>query len=170
MPYEDWTAVVAVAQNGVIGRDGQLPWRLKSDLQRFKRMTMGHCLVMGRTTYQSIGKPLPGRQTIVLSRSGFSSPGITVVSNLDELKSAVEPGRKVMIVGGSQVYAQALDRCRWLWLTRVLADVVGDAVMPKVDWSQWNLEHRESIPEGPNDQFATAFEVWGRLPSAMRWV
>jgi dihydrofolate reductase len=159
-----WTLVVAVARNGVIGRGGTLPWRLRSDLQRFKRMTMGHCLLMGRKTYDSIGRALPGRQTIVVSRSGLSEvpTGVKVVGRLSDVPRHVEPGREVMVVGGAQVYKAALDYCSTLWLTRVLADVDGDTYLPAIDWDAWRLESVECFDAGENDQWPTEFQIWHR--------
>ncbi len=146
----DWTIVVAVARNGVIGNQGELPWKLSSDLKRFKRMTMGHCLLMGRKTYDSIGRPLPGRQTIVLSRAtGLQSSsdtttaaGVTYVADVDAVSRHVEAGRQVMVVGGAQIYSATLPYCSTIWLTRVHADVEGDVMFPTIDWSQW----RSNLP------------------------
>jgi dihydrofolate reductase len=159
-----WIAVVAVADNGVIGRGDQLPWRLSSDLRRFRSLTMGHCLLMGRKTFQSIGKPLPGRQTIVLSRNNFqcSYPEIKVVSQLSQVNALVEKPRNVMVVGGAEIYRTALSRCSQIWITRVRADVAGDVYFPTVDWSQWNRMHFESIEAGEKDQWPTEFEIWTR--------
>lgn len=160
----NWTAVVAIARGGVIGRDQELPWRLSTDLQRFKRLTMNHCLLMGRKTFQSIGKPLPGRQTIVLSRSDFEPnfPEVLVVHDPALVASKVELGRKIMVVGGAEIYRATIDQCSTIWLTRVLADVEGNVFFPDIDWNQWKLVECEEIPSGPRDQFATQFETWQR--------
>ncbi len=159
-----WTLVVAVASNGVIGRGDALPWRLSSDLQRFKKMTMGHCLLMGRTTFESIGKALPGRQTIVLTRRGFEAPaGVSFASSLEEVSALVEPNRKIMVVGGAQVYQSALARCSAAWVTRVLADVDGDVHFPPLPPEQWQLASAESFPAGPKDEHPTVLEIWHRI-------
>lgn len=154
-----------MANGGVIGRGSALPWKLSSDLQRFKAMTMGHCLVMGRKTYESIGRPLPGRQTIVLSNSGFHTehPAVTVIGSLERLDESVEADRQAMIVGGAQIYSAALPHCRTIWLTRVLADVEGDTFFPEVDWSAWQLVSTESFAAGPKDEWKTEFQVWNRI-------
>ncbi|HBE72283.1 MAG TPA: diacylglycerol kinase [Planctomycetaceae bacterium] len=163
MQQANWTLVVAVAQNGTIGRNGDLPWRLSSDLKRFKKMTMGHCLLMGRKTYESIGRPLPGRQTIVLSRRGCDvAEGIRVVGNIDEVQDLVEDGRQVMVVGGAQVYRSALKNCTRAWITRVLAEIEGDATFAPLPSNEWCLESTEGFPEGPTDEFPTQLEVWRR--------
>ncbi len=166
--------VVAVATNGVIGRAEELPWKLRSDLQRFKRMTMGHCLLMGRKTYVSIGRPLPGRQTMVLSRSVSQAEqelgnaaitehsGITFVSNLSDVERYLERGRKVMVVGGAQVYRATIDYCSTIWLTRVLTPVDGDTWFPEMDWDLWQLESSEPVSASEYDQWATEFQIWKR--------
>jgi dihydrofolate reductase len=161
----DWTLVVAVANNGVIGRGDQLPWRMSSDLKRFKSLTMGHCLLMGRKTFESIGKPLPGRQTIVLTRQNFQSawPQVMTVQNLAQVRALVEPGRKVMVVGGAQLYALALPHCSRIWITRVLAEVPGDVLLPLIDWSQWRRESSELTAAGDQDEWASEFERWQRI-------
>ncbi len=160
----EWTLVAAVANGGVIGKGGALPWKLSRDLRRFKTMTMGHCLLMGRKTFESIGRPLPGRQTIVLSRSGFpgAPQGVTVVSDLSEVQRHVQPERRVMVVGGSQIYRATLGWCREIWLTRVLADVDGDVLFPDIDWDRWKMESSESFEAGPRDDWPTEFQVWKR--------
>jgi dihydrofolate reductase len=159
-----WIAVVAVADNGVIGRGDQLPWRLSSDLRRFKSLTMGHCLLMGRKTFQSIGRPLPGRQTIILSRRNFQCeyPEIKVVSKLSQVNNFVEDSRNVMVVGGAEIYRAALRRCSQIWITRVRAEVEGDVYFPTVDWSQWKRIHFESLEASDKDQWPTEFEKWTR--------
>ncbi|MEM7478268.1 MAG: dihydrofolate reductase [Planctomycetota bacterium] len=160
----EWTLVVAIAKNGIIGIEDRLPWRLSSDLQRFKKMTMGNCLLMGRKTFESIGKALPGRQTIVLSRSGFEpgDPSIAVVSEFDQVDEVLEEGRCVMVVGGSQIYQAAVKLCSEIWLTRVEAEVEGDTYFPELNWSNWERVSSESFPAGPKDEFETSFEVWKR--------
>ena len=115
--------------NRVIGRGNQIPWHLPEDFKWFKKMTTGNVVVMGRKTFEYIGKPLPNRETIVVSRSGFSHPGVRTVSSLNEIDLASET-RDVFIAGGGQIYAQALDRCSDLYLTLVNKEVDGDAFFP----------------------------------------
>jgi dihydrofolate reductase len=122
-------AIAAMAQNRVIGNSGQIPWHLPDDFKWFKRMTTGHILVMGRKTFESIGKPLPGRETIVLSRSRSEITGARVVANLSELDPASEV-REMFICGGSEVYAISLPVCSDLYLTRVKKIVEGDTFFP----------------------------------------
>lgn len=125
----DFTAIAAMAANRVIGRDNQLPWRLPEELKWFKATTMGHALIMGRKTFLSIGRPLPGRRNIVLSRTGFSAPGVEVVDSLEAITADALP-RRHFIIGGESVYRAALDRCSELLLTHVHMEVEGDAVFP----------------------------------------
>lgn len=159
-----WTLIVAMDRQGVIGRNGELPWRLSSDLKRFRNLTMGHCLLMGRKTYQSIGHPLPGRQTIVLSRQGFmiQHPDVTIVGELEQVAPLVQQGRQVMVVGGAEIYRAALSRCGQLWITRVQANLRGDTYFPDIDWHNWRLLTRQPVPAGPKDEWPTEFETWSR--------
>ncbi len=159
------TVLVAVAENGTIGRDNQLPWKLRSDLQRFKQLTMGHALVMGRKTFESIGRVLPGRLSIVLSRSGsFTHPGIEVFSDIYDAIQGLPEEVHPFIVGGSEIYRQTLAIVDRIMLTRVLADIPGDATLEPWDRSGWALTQQLHVPEGPHDEYPTIFETWeGRV-------
>ena len=143
------TLVVARADNGVIGQGGGLPWRLPADLRHFKRLTVGKPVVMGRRTFESIGKPLPGRHNIVLTRSrDWTAEGVTVVPNLAEavaaagLRQGARP-EDIMIIGGAAVYADALSSARRVYLTEVHAAPKGDTVMPPFDTGMWRETARE---------------------------
>ncbi len=149
------TLVVAIGANGVIGVDGGLPWRLPEDLAHFKKLTMGHPLVMGRATFDSIGRPLPGRTTIVLSRDPhWSAPGVEVAPTLEAaLERANELDEEVFLVGGAQIYAQALKAglVDLMCVTRVAASPEGDTWFPKIDWLQWReIGH---VPHGGQPSF-----------------
>jgi dihydrofolate reductase len=122
-------AVAAMSLNRVIGQGNKIPWHLPDDFKWFKKLTTGHTLVMGRKTYESIGRPLPNRTTIVLSRAGFLSPGVRTVSSLDQINPTAEP-TEVFICGGADVYRQALPLCSDLYLTLVKRTVEGDAFFP----------------------------------------
>jgi dihydrofolate reductase len=122
-------AIAAMSLNRVIGAGGKIPWHLPEDFRWFKECTLGHTLVMGRKTYESIGRPLPGRRTLVLSRSKIAFPGATTVGNLEEAAAAVEGG-EVFICGGAEIYALALPHCSDVFLTRVLRTVDGDTFLP----------------------------------------
>jgi len=156
--------VVAVADNGVIGRDNGLVWRLKTDLRRFRALTLGRPLVMGRKTFESIGTPLPGRETIVVTRNpGYAVAGATVATSLAQ---ALDEGQaigarlgadSVVVGGGGDVYAQALPFVQRIHLTRVHTSPPGDAVFPPVDSTQFRVVRREAHPAGPDDEFPFEF-------------
>ena len=140
------TLVAAVAANGVIGRDGGLPWRLPQDMRHFKALTTGHVLVMGRRTYESIGRPLPGRTTVVLTRDpGWRADGALVARDIGE---ALALGRsvdeQVFVVGGAQVYAAALPYADRMVVTHLDEPIEGDTHFPPVDWAQWQETGRQS--------------------------
>jgi dihydrofolate reductase len=126
-----------MAQNGVIGRDNALPWRLPEDLKRFKAFTLGKTLLMGRKTYESIGRPLPGRANLVLTRDrGFRAPGVVVVHSVEEaLAHAAD--NELVAIGGAEIYRLVLPFARRLYLTHVHADVPGDTYFPDFDPTQW---------------------------------
>ena len=125
-------AIAAMSENRVIGRGKEIPWHIPEDFKWFKETTMGHVLVMGRRTFESIGKALPGRETMVLTRGEFSHPDVTVIRSLDEVAPRLE-GRDGFIAGGAQVYEQALPRCSELFLTLVKREVEGDVFFPEFE-------------------------------------
>jgi dihydrofolate reductase len=139
------TLVAAVADNGVIGNDGDIPWRIPADFAHFKALTLGHVLVMGRATYDSIGRPLPGRTTIVLTRDrGWSADGVLVARDLDQaLDLAADLPGEVFVAGGAGVYAAALDRAHAQVLTEVHLSPEGDTRYPAFDRSRWIETRRE---------------------------
>ena len=128
-PVKNFKAIAAMSENRVIGRGGAIPWHLPEDFKWFKQLTMGHALVMGRKTFESIGRPLPGRETIVVSRSQFTHPGVRVISGLGQIDLENEP-REVFICGGAEIYALALPLCSDLYLTLVKRKVEGDVLFP----------------------------------------
>ena len=130
--------VVAVAANGVIGRDNQLPWKLPDDMAYFKKVTMGHPVVMGRRTWESIGKPLPGRENIVVTHQpAFQAPGCRVVHSLAEAWHAAADAPEVSVIGGTTLFEETLPIADRIHLTEVQADVPGDTFFPAFDRSQW---------------------------------
>lgn len=154
MSTNQLSAVVAVARNGTIGLGNTLPWRLRSDLLRFKRLTMGHSLVMGRKTYESIGRPLPGRQTIVLTRQKDKTfEGVQIATSIEEAIALVPNDSIPFIVGGAEVYRVAMPLVTNLYLTRVLADIDGDANFGPWNESDFDCIERSFIP-------ADAFNEW----------
>jgi dihydrofolate reductase len=161
---------VARARNGVIGKDGTLPWRLKSDLAIFKEVTMGKPVIMGRKTWESLPrKPLPGRTNIVLSRDqSFTARGAVVCEDLSE---AVQIGREqaqddgaqeVCVIGGASVFELAMAKALRLYLTEVEADVEGDVTLAPIDEGQWREVRREAHPASEADQYAFTFRVLER--------
>jgi len=150
--------VVAMARNRVIGRDNQLPWRLPADLAYFKRVTMGHPIVMGRRTHESIGRPLPGRLNIVVSRNpAYRAPGCTVVGSLDEAWKAAGGAPEVCVIGGTSLFAEALPVADRIHLTEVDADVAGDTYFPEFDRGDWT--EREVERHGTDERHAHAFRI-----------
>ena len=141
--------VAAVADNGVIGHAGALPWHIPSDLAHFKKITMGKPIIMGRKTHQSIGRPLPGRLNIVLSRDqSFRRDGVTCVATLDDaLQAARQSGSaEAMIIGGGEIYRLAWVRADRVYLTAIHASVPGDTRFPSADWSEWRELERVDVP------------------------
>lgn len=127
-----------MARNRVIGRDNRLPWRLPADLAYFKRVTMGHPVIMGRRTWESIGRPLPGRQNIIVSRNrDYSAAGATVVASLDDAWRAAGDVEEACVIGGTSLFAEALPHADRIHLTEVEAEVEGDTYFPPFDRSQW---------------------------------
>jgi dihydrofolate reductase len=139
-------AIAAMSENRAIGNGNQIPWHLPEDFKWFKKMTTGQVVVMGRRTFESIGKPLPNRETIVLSRSNFSHPGVRTITNLAEIDLAAEP-REVFICGGAQIYAEALPLCSDLYLTLVKRIVTGDTFFPTFEKDFQLVEQILDTPE-----------------------
>ncbi|MEU8227638.1 dihydrofolate reductase [Kribbella sp. NPDC048915] len=134
--------IAAVGRNGVIGRDNDLPWRIREDLQRFKRLTLGHTLVMGRKTYDSIGRPLPGRRTVVVTRRpDWSADGVEVVHTLED---ALKYDGTLYVAGGGEIYRQALPYADTLELTEVDQSPDGDVTFPPLDRTAWTETAREA--------------------------
>ena len=139
-------AIAAMSLNRVIGAGNKIPWHLPEDFKWFKRMTTGHVVVMGRKTFESIGKPLPNRETVVLSRSQFLAPGVRVVADINQIDLAHET-REVFICGGAQVYQEALPLCSDLYLTLVKRTVEGDAFFPAFEERFEAVEEILDCPE-----------------------
>lgn len=154
------TLIVAVADNGVIGREGGLPWRLSEDLRRFKQRTLGRPVVMGRKTWESLGKPLPGRTNIVITRRGdyqVDVSGVIVARDLDAAIAAAGDVDEVMIIGGAEIYALALPRADLVELTQVHAIVEGDTVFPTLPSADWKEISRTEHPADERNQYPTSF-------------
>ena len=161
------TIVVAVADNGAIGKNNALLWRLPDDLKYFKAVTMGKPLIMGRKTFQSIGKPLPGRRNIVVTRQpGLRIEGCDTVDSVDAALHAAHPADEAMIVGGADIYAQVLPRVDTIYLTRVHAAPDGDVFFPRLDPSSWQEVFREEHAADARHAHAFTFSTLRRLAGA----
>ncbi|MDQ7054475.1 MAG: type 3 dihydrofolate reductase [candidate division KSB1 bacterium] len=150
--------IVAIARNRVIGRGNRLPWHLPADLRHFKQTTMGHPIIMGRKTYESIGRPLPGRQNIVITRNrDYYAEGCLVVHSLQEALAAVPDAEEVFIIGGASLYREALPLADRIYLTLVDAEVEGDTVFPELDASEWREVQRETFAPDEKNPYGYAF-------------
>ena len=157
------TLVVAKARNGTIGRHNALPWHLPDDLAHFKRTTMGAPIIMGRKTWESIGRPLPGRRNIVVTRNrGYTATGADVVQSLDDALALASDAGQIFIIGGAQLYAAAMPRAHRILLTEIDADFDGDTFMPALDRAQWHESSRENYPPTKDHDFGYSFVVYER--------
>jgi len=157
--------IVAVSSNGVIGRDGGLPWRLSADLRHFKRTTMGHHLIIGRRTWEEVGKPLPGRTMVVLTRDwGFSADGVEVVHSLEEALAVARGDDEPFIAGGAQIYRIALEAglVDRIYFTRVHAEVEGDTLFPPIDLDEWKLVAEDPHEADEKNEHSCSFLVYER--------
>ncbi|MEM7312084.1 MAG: dihydrofolate reductase [Planctomycetota bacterium] len=164
--------VVAHTRNRVIGRDGDMPWRLSNDLKNFKRLTLDHSILMGRKTFKSIGRPLPKRQNIVLTRNAeYSQPGITVVHTWDEALNAARSSQEyktdeLFIVGGAQIYAIALPHADRIYLTEIQAELDGDTFFPEIASEEWQEISREEHAASEKNDYDHSFVTLERLPAS----
>jgi len=173
LPPIDVVLVVAVAENGVIGRDNAMPWRIKSDLQYFRSVTIGRPVVMGRKTFQSIGRPLPRRTNIVVSRDpSFAAAGILTTTDLgkaletargDALRRNVDT---IAIIGGTEIFRQTLPLANRLLVTEVHARPEGDTYLPEIDPKLWHEVERRPQPKGPDDDYGFSFVTYERSGAA----
>ena len=160
--------IAAVAANGVIGVGGALPWRLSADMRRFKRLTIGKPVIMGRTTADSLNGPLMDRSNIVMTSKELTLPGFIRVTSPEEAfevaEGAIEAlgGDEIMVIGGGQIYDATIARAHRLYITHVLAELVGDTHFPEIDPGLWEVVLSEDIPPGDRDSHATRFVVYER--------
>lgn len=165
--------VVAIGKDGVIGNDGALPWRLSTDMKRFKADTMGKPVIMGRKTHAGIGKPLPGRDNIVVSRdSEYEAPGCDVVGSIEQAievarsRAGASGATEICILGGGEIYRQSIDRADRLYVTHVDGRFDGDTHFPEIAPEQWAVRSRQSFPAGEKDSHATVYTVYERIRPA----
>lgn len=157
------TLVAAVAENGVIGNGNRMPWHLPADLKRFKALTLGKPILMGRKTLEAIGKALPGRRNLVLTRAtDLRVSGIEIVHSMEEALAACAGAPELMVIGGAEVYRLFLPLARRMHLTRVHAPVVGDTRFPNCDWNEWRKVERSTHPRDERNPYAMTFLVLER--------
>ena len=158
--------IAAMAHDRVIGLDNQMPWHLPADLAHFKRVTLGKPVLMGRKTFESIGRPLPGRRNLVISRNpGFKAPGIEVFSSIDEVLatlSEAEAPDELMVIGGGHLYGQLLPRADSLYLTRIDLAVAGDTRFPAFEEDEWHCVERDPHEPDEKNPHPYCFETWQR--------
>ena len=166
MSNMNYSMIVAVSDNNVIGKNGQLPWHLKTDLQRFKKLTENHTIIMGKNCFNSIGKPLPNRTNVVVSsNTDLEIPGCIVKPSLqyaaDYANSRYDS--TPFIIGGGTLYRQAINLVNVLYLTRVHTIIEdGDVFFPELDMSKWDIEHTEDVPADKDNDFDTTFMILRR--------
>ena len=155
--------IVAVADDGAIGRDGRMPWHLREDLQYFKQVTMGCPVIMGRTTFRSIGRPLPGRRNIVLTRSGEPVAGAVCVPTIEAAYAAAAPAARCFVIGGASVYRALIDTMDRLYITHIHATFSdADAYFPEINSDIWTVESRSGVRKDPESGLAYEFVVYIR--------
>jgi len=146
--------IAAMDKNRLIGSDNGLPWHLPADFKHFKEVTMGKPVVMGRKTFESIGKPLPGRKNVVISRSGFSAEGVVSVESIDKALAEVREADEIMIIGGASFYEQMINQADRMYLTHVDASCEGDAWFPEFDETQWQVTANEKFDADEKNNFS----------------
>jgi dihydrofolate reductase len=159
--------VVAAAENDAIGMEGQLPWKLPNDMRHFKNVTWGMPVVMGRKTFETLGKALAGRKNIVITRQGnWNAPGVITVKSLEDalFVAKATDAKEVMVIGGGEIYRMAFEKSRRIYLTRVKANPAADTFFPKLDAKSWHLVSNRDHEADEKNPFAYSFQVWERNP------
>lgn len=160
--------IVAVSRNGIIGNEGKIPWRLRTDLRRFRSITTGAPVIMGRKTWESIvvmtGRPLPGRTSIILTKNkGYAAEDGIVAPSLEAALWFAGGAKRIFVVGGEEVFRIALPLSRTIHLTKVEVECVGDACFPDIDPSEWRIEREEFVPRSAIDEFDSRYVLLSRL-------
>lgn len=157
--------IVAMSENRVIGRAGGLPWHLPADLKRFKQLTTGHAIIMGRKTFESIGKPLPNRRNIVITRQiTWRFPGVETAPDLDTAIRLATDDPEVFIIGGAEVFREAESRADRMYITLICANVEGDVLFPEVDWNLWRLTEDIRQEADATNALPMSFRTYERRP------
>ena len=155
--------IAAMASNRVIGRDGKMPWHLPAELRHFKQLTLGKPIVMGRKTFESIGRVLPGRRNIVITRErGWQFQGVDVMHNIDDALEAAGNAQEIVIIGGAELYRQMLYRVQRLYLTLIDADIEGDTYFPPFNWEEWQRVDKSYRPVDEKNAYAMEFLILDR--------
>ncbi|MBR9919838.1 MAG: dihydrofolate reductase [Bacteroidetes bacterium] len=160
------SAIVAAGKNNVIGKDNEIPWYLPNDLKYFKRTTLNHHVIMGRKSFESIGRPLPKRTNVVITRNAFfTASGVQVVHSIDEaLHNAVNQGEhEAFIIGGGEIYKQSMPFWDRVYLTRVNIEMEGDAYFPELDPKEWKLVSEDPQQTDEKNELEHSFQVWERI-------
>ena len=158
--------VVAAAENDAIGKEGQMPWHLPNDMKHFKNITWGMPVIMGRKTFDTIGKPLKGRKNIVITRQGnWKADGVVAVKSLDDALFVAREtdAKEVMVIGGGEIYRAAFEKTKRIYLTRIKAEVEGDTFFPKLDNKDWKLVSRMENLADEKNPYDHSFETWERI-------
>lgn len=159
------SAIVAVAKNRVIGKNNEIPWYLPADLKYFKRTTINHHIIMGRKSFLSIGRPLPKRTNVVVTRDAFfTATGCLVAHSIEEALTLAENNgeEEAFIIGGGEIYRQSVSYWDRLYLTEVDAEPAGDVLFPELDWTEWRLASEERHAADEKNEYGYAFQVWER--------
>lgn len=158
--------VVAAAANNAIGKEGKMPWHLPNDMKHFKNVTWGLPVIMGRKTFESLGKPLAGRKNIVITRqSGWKAEGVVAVKNIEDALFVARQtdAKEFMVIGGGEIYRALLDRAKRIYLTRVDAEPEGDTFFPSIDPSHWYLVSQKNHEADEKNAYNYSFQVWERM-------
>lgn len=155
--------IVAMAENRVIGIDNRMPWHLSADLKKFKALTMGKPIIMGRGTYESIGRPLPGRENVVISRnSRFQAPGCLIFGDIDSALEHFRSYDEIFIIGGSSLYEVTLPHADTLYLTLIHRDFDGDRFFPEIAADEWQIQEQQTVNDDPSVDFSYSFQKLSR--------
>ena len=155
--------IVAITQNRVIGKDNQMPWHLPADLAWFRQQTTGKPIVMGRKTFESIGRPLPKRTNVVLSRQPFEQQGTIWQPSLEQALVYLKDQPEIMLIGGGQLFAQTLPQADRLYLTEIQTELDGDTFFPEIDWAQWHISYQQLRPADAENPYACRFLILDRI-------
>ncbi len=160
---QKYSLIVAVTENGVIGDSGNLPWRLSADLKRFKQLTLGHHIIMGRKTFETIGRLLPDRTTVIVTRQpDYQFPGAVIVDSIAAALATAQTDANPFVIGGAEIYRLFLPLVDELHLTRVHTEISGDTSLPEIDWDQWTRIQAQRHPADDKNQFDFTFEIFRR--------